>query len=328
MIDIEQRQPGDGPDAGARAGDIEQDRSHAQVGAGLLERPGELAKPVRVHLGAREHGDRVGSEMLDDLGHALQRAGDGDSGELADARVPGDAGSHHGQAVVAVPAQRGDQVSDRRRVPDRDDPVAAPAATAPGVQVLAQQVPAAQVSDRCPRDRDAEVAPGQVQVHQVRHDDDGRRDACGCVNDPPEFVRAEADHAHVIATGQKHRNPPHCRNDQDRYKVDRRQLPQAIETKQGRHQASPENTHAIDRSRPAKIRSGPHPSIRFPGTAGHSPIDLRTDCFFGRAHAPQLLLSCRPLYRAALRLTINERAVSVIRGLPQELTQADHILPI
>src|ERR1017187_4057503 len=53
--DTVQRQPGDRPDGGARAGHVHQGRSHAQVGVGLLQLPGEPAQREAVHLGAGEH---------------------------------------------------------------------------------------------------------------------------------------------------------------------------------------------------------------------------------------------------------------------------------
>ena len=44
-------------------GDIHQGRRHAQIGAGLLQLPGEPAQPDAVHLGAGEHGHRVRAEL-------------------------------------------------------------------------------------------------------------------------------------------------------------------------------------------------------------------------------------------------------------------------
>ena len=114
MIDVQQGQPGGRPDGRARAGHVEQRGGQAQVGTGLLQLPGELPEPHAVDLGAGEHGDRLRAAAPHHVRRVIEIADHGHAGHLGSEGPPGQAGGHDLEAVVALPAQLGDQVARPR----------------------------------------------------------------------------------------------------------------------------------------------------------------------------------------------------------------------
>ncbi len=147
MVHMQQRQPRDRPDRGARPRDVEQSGRHAQVGIGLLKFPGKLAQPHAAHLRAGEDGHRVGVEPLHHFGHAAQAGNSRNPRDFGAARWvwwPGHAGCDDRQAVISPPAQLGGELGGHGRVPgNHHDPPQAPAAAAELVQPLTERVPGA-----------------------------------------------------------------------------------------------------------------------------------------------------------------------------------------
>ena len=79
LLDLQQRQAGDGTDGQPRAGHLDERRGHHQVGAGRLELPRQPAQLLGAEVGAGEHGDSVGVGEADGLGHRPEAADDGDA---------------------------------------------------------------------------------------------------------------------------------------------------------------------------------------------------------------------------------------------------------
>jgi hypothetical protein len=285
---VQQRQPGHGPDGRPRAGHIEQGGRDEQVGAGLLEFPGQLAQAAAVHLGAGQHRDGIRVEPAHRRRDAAQAPGHGHAGHAirpGPLRGVDQAGGDHRQAVVGVPAQHGIQTSHCRRMAHRNDSAHVPAQDAPPVQALAEQVPGRQVQDGRGRQGDRHVPAGQVELGRVGNNGHARRQVDRRSQDPAELIGAEPDEPGIVPAGQQHRHPPGDGQPAREAQVGERQAGLVPETDPGRHRAGRQGARPVGQRRPAEI--GARPCLR--ARNGGLPVGRRAaiglDRTLGYAHA-------------------------------------------
>ena len=209
MIKMDERQPRHRPDGGAGPGQVEQGGGHAQVRAGPLQRPGELAEAAAVHLRAVHHRHGVGPEAVHGRGHAVHPAAHGDAGDIGRAAPPArHAGGHDVQAVRAVPAQCSDHFGHRAGRPDHDGPAGAHPEAPPVVEALAEPVPGEHVQRGQGGQGEDHVSARQVQFRRVGKDGDTCGQAHARPQDAMELLGPGAHDAAVVSPGQCHGAPP------------------------------------------------------------------------------------------------------------------------
>ena len=211
VIDVQQGESGRRPDRRPRARHVEQRGRDTQVGARLLELPGQAAEPEPIHLRAGGDRDRIRAERLDRGRDVVQAAVDRDADHLVALARPYHARADDGQPVVPVPCQLGDQVGDRQLVADCRPRFAGIYRAAPApVQPLAYDEPASHVEQRQAGQGNDHVGTGQLKVDRVREDRDRRRQAHPGVQHLAELVRTGSDEPDIVGPGQPQgRYPEH-----------------------------------------------------------------------------------------------------------------------
>ena len=255
MIDVQQGQPRGRPDGRARAGHVEQRGGQAEVGTGLLQLPGELPEPDAVDLGAGQHSDRLRAAAPYHVRRVIEIADDRHARHLGSEGLSGQACGHYLEAVVALPAQLGDQVRDRGLVPHGHHRGHRPARVPLPVQSLAELVPGDQVQHRDGEHADQQVKTRQLVVGHVGEQGEPGREAPGCVQHLPELVRAGPDEPRVVAAEDRERDHPRDRQQAAQQQVlDGRVRTEAKQRGPGRGYR---RDHEVSGSRPAPVTTGP-----------------------------------------------------------------------
>ena len=162
VLHVQHRQPVERPDRGPRAGHVDQRAGHHQVDLVALQPPGQPAQHHAVQFRAAQHhhGVRVGG--VHRVRHVVERAVHRQIEHAVVVRRQ--AGAHHLQPVVALPAQLAGDSDDRQLVTDHDHPAQALAAGAGQVQPLAQRESQDHHGGDRRRQRGQDIGPGQIQI--------------------------------------------------------------------------------------------------------------------------------------------------------------------
>src|ERR1019366_3171470 len=163
------------------------------------------------------------------------------------------AGTYHRQAVIAVPAQCGDQISDSRGVAYGYHPLRAETLAAQPVQALAEPGPGHHIEYRRAGQGDHEVAAGKIELERVGEDSHTGGQAHRRVQHPAELLGTHADEARFIAPAQGHRCPPEGRQCRGEGKVGDRQVALAGEAQLCRQGAGCESASAVSKRCPALV---------------------------------------------------------------------------
>ena len=231
MVHVQQGEPGCRPDRCPRTRHVEQRGRDTQVGAGLLELPGEAAEPDPIHLGAGGDRDGVRVEGLDCGRDVIQPAVDRDAGQFVELAGLHDARAHDVQSVIPVTPQLGDEIGDRELMAHGDYAVHALAVHAPPDQPLPQGKPGQHVEHREAGQGDHHVGAGQLEVDRIGEDRDRRGQADPGVQHLAEFVRTSPDEPDVVGSGQPQGRDPEHRQRQAQRQVHGRDV--AAETELG-----------------------------------------------------------------------------------------------
>ena len=143
--------------------DVKQRGRDAQIGAGLLQLPGECPEPDAVHLRAGEHRDRIRAKGPHGGRDVVEASVHGHSGDLVALRWLRHAGADHRQPVIPIAAEFLDQVGHSRLMAHSHHAEHAAAGCALLVQPLADGEPGDQVEQRGAGQGDEHVAHGTVR---------------------------------------------------------------------------------------------------------------------------------------------------------------------
>ena len=119
-----------------------------------------------------------------------------------------EAGADHPHPAVRFLTQPRQQVDHRVLAADGQDVVNAPIDLAQRVQPAAGGPPSQQAQPQSHRQREDDVAAGDLRLGRVRGEADHRGQCQECVTDSLELLRPEADHPVVVRTGQRGRGDP------------------------------------------------------------------------------------------------------------------------
>ena len=178
VVDLDERESGDGAGVDARARDIRQRRSDDEVGRGGLELPAEPSHPARVDgVGAREH-DGVGARLLEHPGEARVVAEHRDAAVRAPARhaALGDRADDDDARCRLAGHLLGD-VHGLLSLAHEDRPVRVRPGRAPAHEPLAPQPPRDQQQREPERERDEQVSASDLRLQQERDDGEHGEDA-------------------------------------------------------------------------------------------------------------------------------------------------------
>ena len=114
VVDVQQRQARRRPDRGARPCHVEQRGRHAQIGAGLLQLPGELPEPHRRPSPGHGSTATVDAPLRRTTSAVSSRSPTtGTPATSLTLGVAGQTGGDHFKPVIVVPPELVDQVGDR-----------------------------------------------------------------------------------------------------------------------------------------------------------------------------------------------------------------------
>ncbi len=213
-LDVDEREALHRAGVDPRAADVGQARRDDQVLPSGLERPAQLADPLRGQVvGARDDdgvrsGRRQGCRDVVDAAVAL----DGGSWQQTP-RAVGHRRADHAVAGFGCPGELPCDVQHARRRADEQHPRGVPAVLPLGDEPLAPHPAREQQHEDADGERDEHVAAGQVDAQQVGSDRDQPEHPDARVRDQPVLGAPDADDA--VTTGVVERQPDHPDGDDD-----------------------------------------------------------------------------------------------------------------
>ena len=206
FVDMEQRQATHRPDRDSGSRDVHEGRRHEEVDAGLGEAPRQAPQGCTVHLGAAQHGHRIGGGIGDDRVDVIEASPHRhtDICQLDGLASIGDTGAHDPHPVMRVPSHLLDELGGRVPMADKDDVAHEVADAAPTMDELSRAVTAQESQDRGKGEGHDHVTTRDGCVGRPRHGGDGGHHRDGRDEDPAVLLGAQPEETGFVAAGGRH----------------------------------------------------------------------------------------------------------------------------